>query len=608
MTTEIEQRTLRRVVRRLVPFLTVSTSFYDGFGRVISGFTILQYGTYADIDTITDAEDDKSPAFRNPSITAYSLLTQVSYTTSWHPFGGDGVAFSVATPLVDLNTRFAADSPVKLSNNRFNVGDTIWGPIYQSRYYMDGKRPQFAWRFQFIVLSPTGGFSNTRNVNQGCGYWAINPYIAITYMPIPKLEFSTRFNYQYNFATSDLANPPKIPGITYYNGQAGEMCGPQATGGNFTDWQSVPDWHNIGYPIAHCSADGDFLLGKPAGTGGLITPAVVAEQTLYEIGDPAAYILPDVVADFSNVTIAQVTDNVVRVSGAKGRPPTPNYKVSAIYQDGYRSVATVSIVGPDAAAKAERTGQALFDRAAMIFQERNIPAFTATHIEALGAEASYGPKSKARAAREVLLRLVVAHASRDALEIFGRELGAVGLSGAPGITGIYNGRPKPAPVMRLFTLFLDKAILGHPLLTVGNADPVGVPVPVAGGYRPPAAWSGPVADPTATTKQVQLRQLAHARAGDKGNTSNIAVFARKPEYLPWLRLVLTPENVVAQLDQLVNGPAERFEAPGLHALNFLIQNALGGGGMASPRIDPQGKAYAQMLLEMEIAVPAAWEI
>jgi hypothetical protein len=385
-------------------------------------------------------------------------------------------------------------------------------------------------------------------------------------------------------------------------------CGPQATGGNFTDWERVPGWHDIGYPIASCHADGRFLLSKPDATGGLITPEVVAEQTLYEIGDPAAYILPDVVADFSHVTITQVAENIVQVAGAKGRPPTAQYKISATYQDGYRSVATVSIIGINAAAKAERTGQALIDRANRIFQTQNVPPFTATHIEALGAEASYGPKSNARLAREVLLRLVVVHESRKALELFGRELGSVGLSCAPGTTGIYNGRPKPVAVVRLFTLFLDKAMLAPPLLTVGAAAPVAVPVPRNGGAQPLLKWTGPVAAPAPATKQVTLLQLAYARSGDKGNASNIAVFARKPEYLPWLRRILTPERVVAQLDQLVNGPAERFEAPGLHALNFLIQDALGGGGMASLRIDPQGKAYAQMLLEMELPVPAEWAV
>ncbi len=93
-----------------------------------------------------------------------------------------------------------------------------------------------------------------------------------------------------------------------------------------------------------------------AGTGGLVTPATVAEQVLYEIGDPAAYLLPDVTADFSNVRLVQDGPDRVAVSGARGRPPTDRYKVSATYQDGYRATAMVSIVGVDAARKAERTG------------------------------------------------------------------------------------------------------------------------------------------------------------------------------------------------------------------------------------------------------------
>jgi hypothetical protein len=385
-------------------------------------------------------------------------------------------------------------------------------------------------------------------------------------------------------------------------------CGPQTTGGNFTDWEKVPDWHNIGYPIAACLADGSFLLSKPEGTGGLITPEVVAEQTLYEIGDPAAYFLPDVTADFSNVTITQEGENQVLVQGAKGRPPTAQYKVSATYQDGYRSVATVSIVGPDAAAKAERTGRTLIDRAEMNFRAKNIGPFKATHIEALGAEASYGEKSRGRASREVLLRLVVVHDSRDALEIFGRELGSIGLSCAPGTTGIYSGRPKPTPVVKLFTFFLDKAKLGNPKLTIGDAAPAQIPVPAQGGYIAPPRVSLPATSAGGETVEVPLLKLAFARSGDKGNSSNVAIFARKPEFLPLLRDYLTPERIVGQLSQLVNGPAERFEAPGLHALNFLIQDALGGGGMASLRIDPQGKAYGQMVLEMPIPVPKAWGV
>jgi hypothetical protein len=384
-------------------------------------------------------------------------------------------------------------------------------------------------------------------------------------------------------------------------------CGPQATGGTFTDWDRVPDWHNIGYPIAECSPDGSFVVSKPAGTGGLIVPGVIAEQTLYEIGDPAAYLLPDVAADFSKVRLTQIGPDQVRVEGARGRPPTAQYKVSATYQDGYRAVATVSIVGTDAARKAERTGEALIARARMVFARRGLPDFTATHIEALGAEASYGPNAATRASREVLLRLVVQHASRDALEIFARELGSIGLSCAPGTTGIYNGRPKPTPVVRLFTFFLDKAALGNPRLTIGDKAPREIEVPRNGGFIPAMPNNAPSDEPIpgAPMVTVPLSRLAYARSGDKGNSSNIAIIAREPRFLPLLRREVTPERIVAQLGHLVGGPAERFEAPGLNALNFLIQDALGGGGMASPRIDPQGKAYGQMALEMPIEVPCA---
>jgi hypothetical protein len=385
-------------------------------------------------------------------------------------------------------------------------------------------------------------------------------------------------------------------------------CGPQATGGNFTDWDTVPDWFNIGYPIAECAADGSFTVAKPDGTGGMIIPAVIAEQTLYEIGDPAAYMLPDVVADFSHVRLTQAGPDRVRVDGARGRPPTGQYKVSATYQDGYRAVATVSIVGVNAALKAERTAEALINRAQMLFAQRGLGDFTATHVEALGAEASYGPNAAGRASREVLLRLVVQHPNREALDIFARELGSIGLSCAPGTTGIYNGRPKPTPVVRLFTFFLDKATLGSPRLQVGAAPPVTVDVPFDGGYVPPIANSAPTGEaiPDEPTVPLPLSRLAYARSGDKGNSSNVAIIARQPRYLPLLRREVTAERIVAQLGHLVGGPADRFEAPGLHALNFLIGDALGGGGMASLRIDPQGKAYGQMALEMIIPVPESW--
>jgi hypothetical protein len=382
-------------------------------------------------------------------------------------------------------------------------------------------------------------------------------------------------------------------------------CGAQGVGGLHTDWRLVPNWENIGYPIAECSADGSFVLTKPPGTGGLVTPGTASEQVLYEIGDPAAYILPDVIADFSNVHLAQDGPERVRVTGARGRPPTTQYKVSATYQDGYKAVATVSIVGPEAAAKAERTGEALIARARLAFAEQGLADFTATHIEALGAEASYGPASQARGSREVLLRLVVVHPDRKALDIFARELGSVGIAFAPGTTGIYSGRPKPTPQIRLFTLFIDKATLGLPTVSLG-AERIEIPIPPGSATpdrieRSPEPAEAPAAG---LTVEVPLMRLALARSGDKGDSANIAIIAREPAYVPIIRREVTPQRMAEHFTGLVSGAVQRFEAPGLHAFNFLLQEALGGGGMASLRIDPQGKAYGQMALEMMVRVPA----
>jgi hypothetical protein len=386
-------------------------------------------------------------------------------------------------------------------------------------------------------------------------------------------------------------------------------CGAQGTGGCFTDWETVPGWHDIGYPIAECRADGEFVLTKPPGTGGLVTPATAAEQVLYEIADPAAYFLPDVTADFSQVRLRQDGPDRVHVSGARGRAPTAQYKVSTTYQDGLRAVAMVSIVGFDAARKAERTAEALLDRARMRFGPLGLADFTATRTEVLGAEANYGPLSQARDSREVILRLVVDHADFKALDVFARELGSVGISFAQGTTGLIGGRPKPAPVVRLFTFFVDKASLPPPTVQIGDDAPVEVAVPTDGGYAAPAtALPGAAAAGAAVEPMVEvpLRQVAHARSGDKGDMSNIAVFCRQPAFMDHLREILTPQRVLAQFPGLVDGPAVRYEAPGLAAFNFVLDHALGGGGMASQRIDAQGKAYGQRVLEMKVAVPASW--
>ncbi|MBI4011235.1 MAG: DUF1446 domain-containing protein [Candidatus Rokubacteria bacterium] len=385
-------------------------------------------------------------------------------------------------------------------------------------------------------------------------------------------------------------------------------CGAQATGGLHTDWEQVERWEDIGYPIAECRADGSFVVTKPEGTGGLVTPATVGEQMLYEIGDPAAYMLPDVVADFTGVTMTPAGPHRVEVRGARGYPATGTYKVSATFMDGWRAFATLAIIGQDAARKAERTAEAILARTRGMFRHLNMGDYRATDIEVIGAEAGYGPHSRARHVREVVLKLGVEHDSPMALGIFAREIAPAGTSWSPGTTGFVGGRPKPTPIVRLFSLLVDKALLPPPTVEI-DGERIPVPVPVTGGYAPAQARpAAPVAGtvPAGLRVEVPLVRLAWARSGDKGDASNIGVIARRPEYVELLRAELTPERVKAYFAHLVEGEVQRFEAPGIGGFNFLMQAALGGGGMASLRNDPLGKGMAQMALDIPVPVPAAW--
>lgn len=383
-------------------------------------------------------------------------------------------------------------------------------------------------------------------------------------------------------------------------------CGCQATGGLFTDWQSVPDWATIGYPIAECRADGSFTLTKPAGTGGLVARAAVAEQLLYEIGDPGAYVLPDVICDFRQVEIEQEGEHRVRVTGARGLPPTDAYKVSATTMQGFRAVGTLTIVGIDAVAKAERTAAAILERTRALLAEGGFADFGATRVEVLGAEASYGPHSRARGAREVMMRVVADHADRRALEIFAREIAPAGTSWSPGTTGAAGGRPGVSPLIRPLAFMLDKGAVDTAFTLDDHRHPVAVPL--YGGIVPPPAAAempAPSAANADATETVPLISLAWARSGDKGNVSNIGVVARRAEWLPLLWDQLTPERVKAHLAHLVQGGVERFHLPGIDAINFMLYEALDGGGPASHRLDPLGKGMAQQLLEMPIEVPVA---
>lgn len=383
-------------------------------------------------------------------------------------------------------------------------------------------------------------------------------------------------------------------------------CGCQATGGLHTDWETVPDWANIGYPVIECRGDGGIVVTKPKDTGGSVIEAAVAEQILYEIGDPGAYILPDVVCDFRQVRVTQQGANRVAVSGARGLPPTDSYKVSATYMDGYRCSGTMVIVGIDAAAKAKRTGDAIIERTRAMFEKAGLSDYSATHVEVIGAESLYGPHARTTQAREVMMRVAVNHPMKPALDIFAREIAPAGTSWAPGTTGPALSRPSASPLIKQFAFTLPKAQVPVRVVMQGEARPVAIAVD--GGYHAPAATDAQASAPApavADAVLVPLVRLAYARSGDKGNISNIGVIARKPEYLPLILEQVTPAVVRAYFAHLMSGRVQRFLVPGLNACNFLLHDALDGGGTASMRMDPLGKGMAQMLLDLPVPVPRA---
>jgi hypothetical protein len=381
-------------------------------------------------------------------------------------------------------------------------------------------------------------------------------------------------------------------------------CGAQCTGGNFTDWRDVPDYAHIGFPIVDVSADGTFTVSKVAGTGGLISELSVAEQLLYEIGDPRAYLLPDVICDFSQVTLQQQGENRVHLHGAKGLPPTDHYKISATYPDGFRCTASCLIAGIDAVAKAERVSQAIIDKTAELFSQRGWAPYTEVNIELLGSEATYGDHARRHDCREVVVKLAVRHPNKQALVLFAREIAQAATGMAPGLTGIVGGRPTVYPLIRLFSFLVDKAFCTPVVDFQGERH--AVELPIAHPLQTPAGAIDPPQPQGLADASVPLVKLAVARSGDKGNHSNIGVIARAPEYLPWIAEALTPAVIVDWMSHVLDplhGRVERWYLPGSHSLNFLLENALGGGGIASLRIDPQGKAFAQQLLEIPIAVP-----
>jgi hypothetical protein len=242
-----------------------------------------------------------------------------------------------------------------------------------------------------------------------------------------------------------------------------------------------------------------------------------------------------------------------------------------------------------------------------MFSERGWGDYSETSLEVMGAESTYGPHARTGSTREVILKIAARHASRDALALLAREIAPSATAMAQGITGFAAGRASPSPVVRLFSFLTDRTPVKASVTIDGRALPFEESFSPAAPTR--AQDSPAVAADTSgqgASRTVPLLRVAHGRSGDKGDMANIGIIARSNALYAVLQQTLTADIVRDYLAHVAKGKVSRYCLPGFNALNFTLENALGGGGMASLRYDPQGKALAQMLLDIPVSIPVAF--
>ncbi len=382
-------------------------------------------------------------------------------------------------------------------------------------------------------------------------------------------------------------------------------CGAQGAGGNITDWQDVPSFHNMGYPIIEMEPSGEFTVTKHKRTGGRVYEKSVKEQLVYEMGDPGQYISPDGVAFFNTIKVHDEGNDRVRVTGVRGGPAPEMFKVSMAYTDGWKAEGEVLISGPEVARKAAAVEE--------IFWRKVGHKFAKTNTALIGAGSIWPDRLSDYEPNEIYLRFGVCDDDLAKINDFSKALPALILAGPSGMAVSTRGRPRPQQVVAYWPALMRRDGVTAKILTLDTAGEEAfwqIEFPVRGEVGEPVTSDvKPVSKkgyqaPAGALKEVKLRELCYARSGDKGDMCNVGVLARSPKIYPWLCANLTAAVVKRFFKGKVLGKVSRFELDNLEGLNFLLEQSLGGGGTTSLLVDPQGKTMSQALLEMQVKVPA----
>ena len=341
-------------------------------------------------------------------------------------------------------------------------------------------------------------------------------------------------------------------------------CAGQVTGGYFADpgYKDVPGLARLGFPIGEVSEDGSVVITKVAGSGGQVTPATCKEQILYEIHDPTRYFTPDVIADFATVTVEEIGPDRVRVQGASGSPRPETLKVSL---EPSRDSSARGRSHMPGLAPAWRLALDIVRRRLRLTGVRT----SELRFDLIGVNALHGNRLSGNDSRhepyEVRVRVVGRTDSLDEAARIGNEVETLYTNGPAGGGGVTKSAREVVGILSTYI----RAILSAPPFTTWSAE-------------------------------MKLRQIAHSRTGDKGNTSSISVIAYNERDYPILLRQVTSERVKAHFGDLVAGDVIRYEIPSLGALNFVLRQALGGGVTRSLILDTHGKSLSSALLDLEI--------
>jgi hypothetical protein len=387
-------------------------------------------------------------------------------------------------------------------------------------------------------------------------------------------------------------------------------CGGQSTGGNFTDWETIEKWDNFGFPIIDMFENGDFQVYKHPNTGGAVTVNTVKEQLVYEIADPANYFGPDVIADLTQLHVSQVGKDKVMVTGGKGKVPTPFFKLSMAYEHGFKAVGSIIISGPNALKKAQKFGEIFWQRLGLKYEKHK--------TEFVGYNACHLNLAKEIDPNEILLRFHAMDADKEKLEAFSQLLASLILTGPPGVA-VTGGRPEIQQVMAYWPALLHKSLVPLTVKLLNNKGEVEneeivesyvgnevLPVLTKPEKSTNALLEGMGLNERmapAMWRQCRLNELCLARSGDKGNSVNIGVIVRDAQIYDFIKETLSSDLVKYWFRDLCKGEVFRYELHNLNAFNFVLTEALDGGGTLAMRIDAQGKTFASALLNQIIAVP-----